>query len=186
MALIEPSSEHEVRAAVDWAVRHATGSVYLRLVSVRWALGFDPPSVAELVPGRGTVVRAGGDGIFVGAGPVMVGGAWEAAERLAEDGLEFGVVSMPWLRGVDGAWLADVANGAPIFCLDNHYVAGGQGDAVLAALVADAPDAAVLAHKIGVEEVPKSGENNEVLAAHGLDGKGIAARARSVVAAPTR
>jgi transketolase len=186
MSLIEPSSEHEVRAAVDWAVHDAPGSVYLRLVSVRWALGFDPPRVEQLVPGRGTVVRAGSDGVFVGAGPVMVGGAWEAAELLAADGLEFGVVSLPWLRGVDGAWLAEVADGAPIFCLDNHYVAGGQGDSVLAALVDNAPDAAGLAHKIGVEEVPKSGENNEVLAAHGLDGKGIAARARSVVAAPTR
>jgi transketolase len=186
MALIEPSSEHEVRAAVDWAVHRAPGSVYLRLVSVRWALGFEPPAVDELVPGRGTVVRRGGDGVFVGAGPVMVGGAWEAAELLAEDGLEFGVVSLPWLRGVDGAWLAEVADGAPIFCLDNHYVSGGQGDAVLAALVATAPDAAGLAHKIGVEEVPKSGENNEVLAAHGLDGKGIAARVRSVAATPTR
>jgi transketolase len=179
MALIEPSSEHEVRAAVDWAVHRAPGSVYLRLVSVRWALGFEPPPVDELVPGRGTVVRAGGDGVFVGAGPVMVGGAWEATELLAEDGLEFGVVSLPWLRGVDGSWLAEVADGAPIFCLDNHYVVGGQGDAILAALVADAPSVAVLAHKIGVEEVPKSGENNEVLTAHGLDGKGLAARVRA-------
>jgi hypothetical protein len=40
----------------------------------------------------------------------------------------------------------------------------------------------VLAHKIGVEEVPKSGENNEVLAAHGLDGKGLAARVRASLA----
>jgi transketolase len=182
MALIEPSSEHEVRAAVDWAVHRSPGSVYLRLVSVRWALGFDPPPVDELVPGRGTVVRSGADGVFVGAGPVMVGGAWEAADVLAQDGLEFGVVSLPWLRGVDGAWLAEIAEGAPIVCLDNHYVTGGQGDAVLAALVADAPDAAARALKIGVEEVPKSGENNEVLAAHGLDGKGIAARVRAALA----
>ena len=179
MALIEPSSEHEVRAAVDWAVDQAPASVYLRLVSVRWALPFEPPEVERLVPGRGTVVRTGTDGLFVAAGPVMVGGAWHAADLLAEAGLEFGVVSLPWLRGVDGAWLAEVADGAPIFCLDNHYVTGGQGDAVLAALVAAAPDAAPLAQKIGVEEVPRSGENNEVLAAHGLDGNGIAARVRA-------
>src|SRR5207244_10946687 len=134
MALIEPSSEQEVRAAVAWAVQAATGPVYLRLVSVRWALGFEPPLVDELVPGRGTVLRTGSDGLFVGAGPVMVVGAWEAADLLAEDGLEFGLVSLPWLRGIDGAWLAEVADGAPIFSLDNHYVSGGQGDAVLAAL----------------------------------------------------
>ena len=67
------------------------------------------------------------------------------------------MVALPWLRDVDGAWLAEVAGGAPIFCLDNHYVVGGQGDAVLAALAADAPEAAARVHKIGVTEVPKSG-----------------------------
>jgi len=179
MALIEPFSEHEVRAALDWAVHRAPGSVYLRLVSVPWALGFEPPPVEELVPGRGTVLRPAGDIVFVAAGPVMVGGAWHAAELLAAEGIEAGVVALPWLRDVDGAWLAEVAGGAAIFCVDNHYLVGGQGDAVLAALAEQAPEAAARVHKIGVEEVPKSGENNEVLAAHGLDGEGIA---RKVVA----
>ena len=92
----------------------------------------------------------------------------------------------PGCADVDGAWLAEVADGAPIVTLDNHYVSGGQGDGVLAALAADAPEAAARVHKIGVEEVPKSGENNEVLAAHGLDAAGIAARVRVLVQAPSR
>jgi transketolase len=184
MALIEPFSEHEVRAAVDWAVNRAEGPVYLRLVSVPWAVGFEPPQVEELVPGRGTVLRRGRDLLFVAAGPVMVGGAWRAADLLAGEGAEAGVVSMPWLRGVDGAWVAEAADGAPIVTLDNHYVTGGLGDGVLAALAASAPDAASRLYKIGVEEVPKSGENNEVLAAHGLDGDGIARRVRELVGAP--
>src|SRR5207248_2518368 len=71
MALIAPFSEDEVRAAVEWAVHRAPGAVYIRLVSVPWALGFDPPPIGELVPGRGTVLRTGGDLMFVAAGPVM-------------------------------------------------------------------------------------------------------------------
>jgi transketolase len=181
MALLEPATEPEVRAAVRWAVHDAPGSVYLRLVSVRWLLPFEPPQVAELVPGRGTVLRSGSDGLFVAAGPVMVGGAWHAADRLAEDGLELGVVSLPWLRDVDGAWLAEVADGAPIVTLDNHYLAGGQGDAVLSALAAAAPEAAARVTRLGVEEVPKSGENNETLHVHRLDGEGIAAQVRELV-----
>jgi transketolase len=184
MALIEPFSEHEVRAAVEWAVHRAPGSVYIRLVSVPWAVGFDPPAITELVPGRGTVLREGKDLLFVAAGPVMVAGGWAAADLLAEDGLEAGVVSLPWLRGVDGAWVAEVADGAPIFCLDNHYVAGGQGDAVLAALAAEAPDAAARVFKLGVEEVPKSGENNEVLRAHRLDAASIAHSVRARLRVP--
>jgi len=176
MALIEPFCESEVVAAVRWIVDDAPGSVYLRLVSVPWSLGFDPPSVEELVPGRGTVLRQGGDLVFVGAGPVMIGGAWRAADLLAAEGVQAGVVAVPWLRDVDGAWLAEAAGEATIVTLDNHYVSGGQGDAVLAALAAEAPEAAARVRKIGVTSIPKSGGNNEVLAAHGLDGEGIAAQ----------
>ncbi len=186
MALIEPFSEQEVRAAVRWAVESADGPVYIRLVSVPWAVGFEPPEVEKLEPGRGSVLREGGDLLFVAAGPVMVGGAWAAADLLVEDGVEAGVVSMPWLRGIDGGWLAEIADGGPIVTLDNHYVSGGLGDGVLAALAEGAPHAAARVHKIGVEEVPKSGENNEVLAAHGLDAAGIAARVRVLVQAPSR
>jgi transketolase len=186
MALIEPFSEQEVRAAVRWAVESAEGPVYIRLVSVPWAVGFEPPEVEKLEPGRGSVLREGGDLLFVAAGPVMVGGAWAAADLLVEDGVEAGVVSMPWLRGIDGGWLAEIADGGPIVTLDNHYVSGGLGDGLLAALAEGAPHAAARVHKIGVEEVPKSGENNEVLAAHGLDAAGIAARVRVLVQAPSR
>jgi transketolase len=177
MALIEPFSEHEARAAVEWAVQRASGPVYIRLVSVPWAVGFEPPEVAELVPGQGTVLRPGTDLLFVAAGPVMVAGAWTAADLLADEGIEAGVVSLPWLRAVDGEWLSEVADGAPIVTLDNHYLVGGLGDGVLAEL----PDSRIL--KIGVEEVPKSGENNEVLRAHGLDAAGIASRARAALRA---
>jgi len=179
MSLIEPFCESEVRAALDWAVHHAEGSVYLRLVSVPWALGFDPPEIEELLPGRGTVLRPGRDAIFVAAGPVMVAAAWAAANLLGEDDLEVGVVALPWLRDIDGAWLAGIVEDAAVICLDNHYLSGGQGDAVLAAFAESAPEAAGRTQKIGVASIPKSGGNNEVLAAHGLDAEGIAAAART-------
>ena len=79
---------------------------------------------------------------------------------------------------MDGAWLAEAAGGAQIVTLDNHYVTGGQGDAVLAALAADAPEAAARVQKIGVTSVPKSGGNDEVLRAHGLDAESIRRKGR--------
>jgi transketolase len=176
MAMIEPFSESEARAAVAWAVHGAPGSVYIRLVSVPWALGFEPPAVEELSPGRGTLLRSAGEILFVAAGPVMVAACWHAAEVLAAEGVEAGLVALPWLRDVDGAWLAEVANGASVVTLDNHYVTGGQGDAVLAALAKEEVPNRV--HKIGVTSIPKSGGNDEVLKAHGLDAEGIAAQVR--------
>ena len=174
MALIEPSHEHEVRLALRWAAQESPGSVYLRLVSVPWELGFEPQRAERLVPGRGEVVREGGEGLLVAAGPVMLSQAWGAANLLADRGVEYGVLALPWLRGVDGEWLADLVGEAPVVCLDNHYVDGGQGDAVLRAL-ADA-GAAGRVLRLGVRSVPACGTNDEVLRAHELDSESIARR----------
>jgi transketolase len=174
MALLEPASEHEAALATRWAVLEAPGPVYIRLVSVPWELPFDPPRAERLEPGRGSVVRRGGDGLVIAAGPVMASQAWLAAERLAGDGTELGVAVIPWLRAIDGAWLAELAGDAPIACLDNHYVDGGQGDAVLRALAAAGAGNRLL--KLGVESVPVCGSNDEVLRAHGLDAESVARR----------
>jgi transketolase len=179
MSLVEPYCEQEVALALDWAVRRARGPVYLRLVSVPWALGFDPPAQDGLVEGRGTVVRDGEDALFVAAGPVMVSQAFAAAERLAEHGVRCGVVALPWLAGIDGAWVAELAGEAPIFCLDNHYSAGGQGDALLTALAEESPEAAGRLRKLAVEEVPCCGTNDEVLSAHRLDAATVVERVQA-------
>jgi transketolase len=176
MSLIEPYCEREVALGLDWAVRDAPGPVYMRLVSVPWELGFDPPDQDRLVEGRGTIVRGGEDALFVAAGPVMVSQAFAAAERLEERSVRCGVVALPWLRGIDGAWIAELAGDAAIFCLDNHYSSGGQGEAVLAALAQESPDAAGRLRKLAVEEVPRCGTNDEVLSAHRLDHASIAER----------
>jgi transketolase len=177
MALLEPSSERETELAVRWAVREADGPVYLRLVSMPWELGFEWPAQDRLERGRGTLVRAGADGTFVCTGPVLVSQAWAACELLEREDLSFGVIALPWLKDVDGAWLAGVAPDGPLVTFDNHYLVGGQGDAVLAALARSAPAVAARAHTVAVSELPACGGNDEVLRAHGLDAEAIARRA---------
>jgi transketolase len=128
---------------------------------VPWELGFEPPD-ATLEPGRGTVVRSDGDVVLVCTGPVLASQA-HAVENAA-------LVLLPWLRDIDGEWLADVAGGRRIVVLDNHWVRGGQGDAVRAAL-GDAP-----VEIIGIDRVPECGTNEEVLRAHGLDAASLRQR----------
>lgn len=162
MACLEPASDHEARLCVRWAVFDAPGPVYIRLVSVPWELGFQPRRAERLEVGRGTIERADGDVVFVCTGPVLASQAWQV-ERAA-------LVLLPWLRDVDGDWLARVAGGRRIVVLDNHYVGGGQGDAVRAAL----PRTPV--EVWGVDRVPACGTNDEVLRAHGLDAASLAQR----------
>jgi transketolase len=171
MAAIEPYCEAEVAEVVRWAVREAEGPVYIRLVSPPWPLGFEPPAI-ELVAGRGTVLREGEAGTFVCTGPVLVSQAYQAAERLGD----WGVIAMPWLRDVDGEWVAETARGQ-IVCLDNHVLPGGQGEAILAALPDEARGRTTLA---GVDRVPECGSNDEVLRAHELDAESLVARVQAL------
>ena len=164
MACLEPATEEEARRCVEWAVFEADGPVYLRFVSVPWELGFDPPAAEPLIRGRGTVVRAEGDFVVVCTGPVLASQAY-AVEHCA-------LVLLPWLRDIDGQWLADVAAGRRIVVLDNHWVRGGQGDAVRAALPGEHVDV------IGIDRVPECGSNDEVLRAHGLDASSLRERLR--------
>ncbi len=164
MTCLEPATEQEARACVDYAVAEASGPVYLRFVSVPWELGFDPPAVERLEPGRGTVVRADGDVVIVCTGPVLASQA-HGVEDAA-------LVLLPWLRDVDGAWLAEVAGSRRVVVLDNHWVRGGQGDAVRAAMPGHEVEI------IGVDRIPEFGGNEEVLRAHGLDTSSLRERLR--------
>jgi transketolase len=146
-------------------VFEAPGPVYVRLVSVPWELGFDPPAVERLTPGRGTVVREEGDVVVVCTGPVLASQA-HAVEDAA-------LVLLPWLRDVDGSWLREVAGERRIVVLDNHWHVGGQGDAVRAALPGHHVEV------IGIDRVPESGGNAEVLRAHGLDADSLRERLRA-------
>ncbi len=164
MSVLEPATGEQAAACVRWALEQDGGPVYLRLVSVPWELGFDAPELGLPPRGQGTVVRADGDAVFVCTGPVL------ASQAHAVDGAA--LVLLPWLRDVDGDWLREVAAGRRVVVLDNHWVRGGQGDAVRAA----APDLDV--EVWGIDRVPACGGNDEVLREHGLDAAALAQRLR--------
>ena len=173
LAAVEPYCEDEARLLVDWAVREARGPVYIRLVSPPWPLGFEPAE-CRLAEGRGTVLREGDAGTFVCTGPVLVSQAWAACEELGD----WGLIALPWLRDVDGQWIAETVPGA-IVCLDNHVLPGGQGEAVLRAVAEAAPEEAGRVSLLGIDRVPACGTNDEVLREHGLDAASLVGRARA-------
>jgi transketolase len=175
LVLIEPCTEREVGMAVDYAVREARGSVYLRLVSLGWDVSFTLPADYRLAEGRGVVIREGTDAVLFGAGPWLLSNACDAADRLAHRGLSVRVVDLPWLNRVDPEWLRRTVAGCRwMFTLDNHYVDGGQGQMLLTAL-AELGLGGIRARRIGVTELPVCGGNTEVLRAHRLDADALAA-----------
>ncbi len=170
LVMAEPSSEAEVAALVACLTGELTESSYLRLVSVKWPLPFEYAQTGPVRVGAGWTVREGTDLAVIGYGPWMLASAWHAAEALAGRGIQTRILNLPWLNRVDPSWLRDaVGDIRRVITLDNHYLHGGQGEMVGAALAELGLEPAVRLHRIGVTELPECGGNDEVLAHHRLD-----------------
>ena len=145
LVMAEPAVEAEVHALLDYLVGGTRESAYLRLVSVKWPVPFDYPAGQRVQPGRGWVVRDGRDLVVVGYGPWLLSNAWHAADDLERTaGVTTRLINLPWLNRVDPGWLREaIGDRRALVLLDNHYVRGGQGEMVAAAVAELGLDPAV-------------------------------------------
>ena len=113
----------------------------------------------------------------------MLSNAWHAAEEIEKTtGARLRVVNLPWLNRVDADWLQETIGGCrTIITLDNHYVHGGQGEMLGAAIAELGLDPSTRVTRIGVTELPECGTNDEVLAYHGLDIPGLVKQFRAAL-----
>ena len=171
LVLAEPCCEAEVGALVDTLVNTLTDSAYLRLVSVKWPMPFTYPRQHTVRVGAGWTVRDGSDLVVFGYGPWMLANAFEAASQLEEEsGVTVRLINLPWLNRIDASWLSEaVGTCRAVVTLDNHYVHGGQGEMIGAALAELGLAASPRLTRVGVTELPECGTNDEVLAYHRLD-----------------
>jgi transketolase len=184
LIMIEPGTEDETEAALDFCVNVAPSSCYIRLVSIPTEIPYTLPSDHRLRLGRGTLLREGSAAAMIGYGPVLLTQAYRASELLArQTGVEVAVIDLPWLNRVDREWLTEVAGRFPwLFTLDNHYLHGGQGQMILAALVELPRRPLPWVRRLGVTRIPLCGGNSEVLKSHGLDAESIAEQIRRALA----
>lgn len=174
LTMMEPSCAAEVPMLLDWALNEASGSSYIRLVSVPCVLPYALPAGYKPEPGKGVALTEGGDAVVIAYGPVMLAVAVQAAQALAAEGLGVKVINLPWLNQVDADWLAaEVGSARKLVSIDNHYLVGGQGDRIAEALALTRSDIAFA--RIGLDRMPVCGSNDEVVGAHGFDSTSIAA-----------
>ena len=174
LSLVEPSCEREVHLALEYCLNRLQGSFYLRLVSVPREIPYELPSDYEMTLGRGTVLIPGEEVVVIGYGPVLLPEAWHAVRLLARShGKQAKLVNLPWLNRVDADWLKQTMGDARcVVTLDNHYITGGQGEMIAAALSAVASTVRWI--PLGLTMIPHCGQNAEVLSAHGLDAASLA------------
>jgi transketolase len=167
--VVEPCCEAEVPILLDYCLNIASGSSYMRLVSIPCEIPFSLPDGYSAQYGIGVTLREGFDVVIIGYGPVLLAQAWFAADELKEQGVSVKVVNLPWLNYVDTEWLVNeaIAGCNTVLTLDNHYKQGGQGEMLASKLAGLATQPQIV--NLGVQGVPVCGTNDEVLQSHGLD-----------------
>jgi len=113
----------------------------------------------------------------VGAG-VTVFEALKAHDTLKASGTLIRVIDLYCLAPIDRAGLvaAGKATGGRIVTVEDHYAAGGVGDAVAEAVA----DAGIRVDRIAVREIPRSGKPEELLVRYGISDSHIVEKVRNV------
>ena len=145
-----PADENELQHLVHTAYKHQ-GPFAIRIARGA-AVGVPMDSeLMELPIGKGRVVREGLDVAIFGLGKSN-SAALEAAEMLAEHGIDCGVVNPIFVKPLDIDLLLDTARKVPrIVTVEENVLAGGFGSAVLETLAEVGMDD-VAVHRIGMPD----------------------------------
>ena len=169
MTIITPSDDVEAKAAVR-AAYELDGPVYLRFGRLAVPVINDNDDYKFEI-GKGVVLREGKDVTIVATG-LCVSSALEAADMLAEDGIEAKVINIHTIKPIDSDLLVEAAKETgKVVTVEEHSVIGGLGGAVCECLSEKAP---VPVKRIGVNDVfGESGPATALLEKYGLDAEGI-------------
>jgi len=162
MTVLVPCDEDQTHKAVQAAVEYE-GPVYIRLARMPSSNLAEQPFAI----GKGSVLRDGQDVAIFTCG-LLVATALEAAEQLAEQGIDAAVINMYSIKPVDRKLIHQYARKCErIVTLEEHSVLGGLGDAVAHELLANG---ACPILKLGVQDqFGQSGKPDQILKHYRLD-----------------
>ena len=169
MTVIVPSDDVEAKAAVRAAIE-MTGPVYLRFGRAAVPVINDRPDYKFEI-GKGVLLKEGKDVTIIASG-ITVASALEAAEMLANDGIDAEVINIHTIKPLDEELvLASAKKTGKVVTAEEHTVIGGLGSAVCDCLSEKHPTPVL---RIGMQDTfGESGPANALVEKYGLDGKGI-------------
>jgi len=132
------------------------------------------------VGGSKTVRASAKDSVTLAGAGVTLHESLKAAEILAAEGISARVVDVYSVKPIDATGLAKHASetGGRLVVAEDHVEAGGIGEAIAAAL----SGSGARITRLAVKELSRSGKPDELLEAHGISAKAIAAATRKSLA----
>jgi transketolase len=168
--VLYPSDAVCAERCVELAAYHP-GPVYIRTSRPKTPILYAADETFTV--GGSKVLRRSDDdrATVVGAG-VTLFEALKAHDALKRDGISIRVVDAYSVQPIDAETLREAARatGGRVVTVEDHYAAGGLGDAVAEAL--EGTGATV--HRLAVSEIPRSGKPEELLDRFGISAAKIA------------
>lgn len=176
MTVIAPADEVETRQVITAMAEHE-GPMYVRLTRPATPILFDDDYRFEL--GKTTVVREGGD-LTVFSSGVHTTRVFEAAEELAEEGIDIHLVHVPTIKPLDVSGIVEAAQKTGlVITAEEHTIVGGLGGAVAETLGEHHP---VRMKRLGLpDSFGESGPNDQLLDKYGLSVEKTATQIREFV-----
>jgi transketolase len=176
MCVIMPADNSATRAllfkTMDWK-----GPLFFRLVKGFLPDVYDENETFEI--GKGKIVREGADVSLIANGDMLYY-SLQAAERLAEQGIQARVVDMHTIKPLDRELVLDCcAKTGAVVTVEDHSIYNGLGSAVAEIIAEERPTPF---KRIGVKDTfAESGEFEELLVKYGLSTDDILRAACGVV-----
>ncbi|MFN7995421.1 MAG: transketolase [Bryobacteraceae bacterium] len=180
--VLYPSDAIAAWRATELAIEHQ-GPCYLRLARPATPIYYSQGETFAV--GKCKVVRQSDrDRAVIVTGGVTLVEALKAYDQLRAEGLAVRVIDLFSIQPIDRVALIEASRavGGLIITVEDHYVHGGLGDAVLAALAEER----VSLHKLAVREIPHSGKSSELLDRYGISAGHIVETARTALTQESR
>jgi transketolase len=156
------------------------GMAYIRTSRPKTEVIYSPSD--EFTVGGSHVLRESPDDVatVVTAG-VTIFEALAAYDRLRREGVAIRVIDVYSVQPIDAETLirSGLQTGRRLISVEDHYAAGGLGDAVSEAVA----DQGITVSRLAVREVPRSGKSAELLDRYGISAGHIVAAVQRQVGA---
>jgi transketolase len=176
-AVLYPCDAVSAERLVALAAYHP-GPVYIRTSRPKTPVIYSNDETFK-VGGLKVLRESPNDAATVIGGGVTVFEALEAFDRLKPEGVAIRVIDLYSLAPIDrdGLIAAARATGGHLITVEDHYAAGGIGDAVAEAVAG----AGFTVHRLAVREIARSGKPEQLLERYGISASHIVAAVRAMI-----
>ena len=191
LVIMSPGDQRDLELMIPWALAHdhPTAIRYPKASVVRVPRNVLSGEAAPIELGESELVRPGADGVLIAFGPLL-NECVDAAEKLAEEGVELAVINARFVKPLDTRAILQAVREHPfVVTVEEGCLMGGFGSAVLEAANDAGLDTSHI-RRLGVpDQYIEHADRSELLASLGLSSRGIAETCRKLAGlehAPSR